>query len=350
MRGYNEELSVLKQRGLFRRLTTIEKRRSSRIVIDGKEMILLSSNDYLGLSDHPELIKAAIKAAKEYGIGTGASRLLSGNLSLHNELENRIAQFKETEASLVFSTGYMANIGIISTIMKEKDLIIGDRLNHASIVDGCKLSRAKFYIYKHKDIDDLQRIVSTKRGQYDQLFIITDSVFSMDGDIAPLPQLLDIAKDNSGMIMIDDAHATGVLGKNGKGISEHFNLKDEAIIQMGTFGKALGTFGAYITGDKEFISYLINSCKPFIYTTSLPPHIIAATITAIDIVEKDTELKEKLWKNREYFCQGVRSLGYDTFESETPIVPIMIGDSDKALKVARGLFENGIYAPAIRPP
>ncbi len=349
MLTFIEELKGLKQKGLFRAMRRIDSAQGPRVLIEGREVILLSSNNYLGLADHPKVKEAAIKAIEKYGFGTGASRLISGNMALHEELEERLAKFKGVEASLIFNSGYTANIGVIPAIAGNGDFICSDELNHASIIDGARLSRAVIRVYPHKDINTLEYLLKRDTGNGRKL-IITDTVFSMDGDIAPLKEIYELARRYDAILMVDEAHATGVLGEKGRGAIEHFGLENNDIIQMGTLSKALGTFGAYIAGSKELINYLINKARSFIYTTSLPPSVSAAAIESINIIEEDGSLIKRLWDNRKMFLEGLHSLGLNTLGAETPIIPVFIGDGPKALKIAQLLFDQGVYAPAIRPP
>jgi 8-amino-7-oxononanoate synthase len=346
---FKQELSQLEKQHLLRRLMVIESYDGPRITVSGRSLLLMCSNDYLGLSGHPALREAAAKAMKRYGFGSGASRLISGTSALHVELESRIAAFKGTESALLFNSGYAANTGIIPAIAGEGDVILSDSLNHASIIDGCRLSRANIVVYPHKDVDRLESALKKNRNAKRTL-IVTDGVFSMDGDIAPLPELLLLAEKYGAILMVDDAHATGVVGKTGRGTAEHFGLAGRVHIQMGTLGKALGSFGAYAAGNRELIEYLINSARSFIYSTSLPPAVCAASLAAFDVVEREPELRETLWKNRDRFVHGLAALGVVPGSSETPIVPVMLGESEKALKAADKLFEYGLYATAVRPP
>lgn len=345
---FEKELLDIKNKGLYRRLRMVESEQSSKVVIDGREVILLSSNNYLGLANHPKIKEAAKKAIDKYGAGSGAARLISGNCILYKELEEKIAEFKNTEAALVFGSGYLANIGILSTVVKEGDLILSDELNHASIIDGCRLSRAEKVIYRHKDTRHIEEILSKNKTK--KILIVTEGVFSMDGDIAPLPEIIDIAKRYNAMVMVDDAHGTGVLGKKGRGTAEHFGIEKGIDIHMGTLGKALGAYGAYAAGDKGLIEFLINKARGFIFTTALPPSVLASAIMAIEILKKEPHLIKRLWENRDYFVSGLKALGFDTMGCETPIIPILIGSAEKALKISEGLFEQGVYVPAIRPP
>jgi len=355
MRDYAEELRELEKKGLLRKLSFVESSRGSHIKINGKEFVNFSSNDYLNLSGHPVVVKAAITALKKYGFGSGSSRLLSGSWLSHKKLEERIAAFKKTEAALVFNTGYSANIGIIPAIAGSGDMILSDELNHASIVDGSRLSRAHVKIYRHRDMNHLEKLLKTfsisGSSKNRQCLIVTDTVFSMDGDIAPLKDIVNLAEKYDALLMIDDAHGTGVLGKSGRGGLEHFGIKVENIIQMGTLSKAFGCFGAFAAGSERLINLLINRARSFIYSTSLPPAAAEACIKAIDIVEYESDdLRRRLWENRQALYSGIRDMGYDTLGSETPIIPVLAGDLNKALKIGERLYENNIFAPAIRPP
>jgi len=354
MKGFDKEIEGLKRKKLLRKLIYLGSSRGSKISINGEDYINFSSNDYLGLSRHPEIIKSAIAALKKYGLGSGASRLLSGSYIPHKRLEERIAEFKKTETALVFNTGYAANTGIIPAIASEGWTILSDEFNHASIIDGCRLSKAQVKIYKHRDVNHLRELL---KGSPNNKLIVTDTVFSMDGDIAPLSDIVFLLRNVSPtkkyntMLMIDDAHGTGVLGRGGRGGLEHFGLEGEDIIQMGTLSKALGSFGAFVAGSRGLMEYLTNRARSFIYSTSLPPAVAEAGRKAIDIVDSNSNnLRKRLWKNRERLYNGLKDLGYDTMGSETPIIPILIGDVKKTLALSSYLYENKIFAPAIRPP
>lgn len=344
-----DELEILKDSHLFRTLKRVDSDQSSRITIDGKECISLCSNNYLGLANHQALKEASIAAIRDYGNSAAASRLISGNMEIHEILEGITADFKGTETALVFNTGYMANVGTLQALTNERDAIFSDELNHASIIDGCKLSKAKIFVYCHREAGHLRSLLSAASG-YRRRIVITDSVFSMDGDIAPLPDIADVAKEYDAAIIIDDAHATGVLGKNGYGSLEHFGLNDKDIIQMGTYSKALGSFGAYIACPEIVRKYLINKARAFIYTTALPPSVIAASIAAIKIIQEDNELSNRLWENARLFRAGLRDVGFNTLNSETPIIPIRIGNIKDTLLFSEKLIEEGIYAAPVRPP
>ena len=344
-----EELERLKENSLLR---VIKDRgaavRPGRILIDGIEYINFSSNDYLGFAFNASIIENAKNAMDRYGFSAGASRLLCGGTKLHNELEKIVADFKGTEADLVFNSGYTANISAIPAIAGEGDVIFSDELNHASIIDGCRLSRAKKVIYRHKDAGHLLELIKKENGK--KKIVITDTVFSMDGDIAPLKEIYSICCQYNAILYIDDAHGTGVLG-SGKGALAHFRIKpDSRIIQMGTFSKALGSYGAFLAADRNFIQWLINTARGFIYSTALPACIIAASIEALKILQKRPDIVERLWQNRERLISGINGLGFETFDSETPIIPLKTGDIKTTIKIADILKQNRIYAPAIRPP
>ncbi len=346
---FEQELSRLKKDHLLRQLVVVNSVAGPYTEIKGRKTLLLCSNDYLGLASHPALREAASRAIERYGFGSGASRLVSGTSPLHAELEERIARFKGTEAALLFNSGYAANTGIIPAIAGEDDVILSDSLNHASIIDGCRLSKAQVLVYRHSDAGHAESLLK-KSANARRKLIVTDGVFSMDGDLAPLPELASLAEQYGALLMVDDAHATGVLGKTGRGSIEHFGLDSRVHIQMGTLGKALGSFGAYAAGSRDLIDYLINRSRSFVFSTALPPAVCAASIAAIDIVQREQELRDRLWKNRERFVKGVRSSGINIGATESPIIPVMIGPSSRALKISEKLLEYGIYATAIRPP
>jgi len=346
---FEHELASLKDQDLLRQLVNVHDYDGSHVRVNGRELLLMCSNDYLGLSAHPALREAAVKAMERYGFGSGASRLISGTSALHVELERRIAAFKGTESALLFNSGYAANTGIIPAIAGEGDVILSDRLNHASIIDGCRLSKAKLVVYPHKDVEHLENALK-KNKNAKRTLIVTDGVFSMDGDIAPLPELLFLSVKYDAILMVDDAHATGVLGGNGRGTAEHFGLDGRVHIQMGTLGKAFGSFGAYAAGDRDVIEYLVNRARSFIYSTALPPAVCAASLAAISLVEGKPELRKTLWDNRERFVHGLDAMGVSTGISKTPIVAVIMGESANALRTSGKLFDHGIYATAVRPP
>jgi 8-amino-7-oxononanoate synthase len=343
-----EKLKILKENRLFREIKDRASPQGSKIKLGGREYVNFSSNDYLGLANHPYIINEVKKALDEYGSGSGASRLLSGGSILHKELEDKTAQFKETESALVFNSGYAANSGIIPAITDKDDMIFSDELNHASIIDGCRLSKAKTVIYRHKDLSHLEDLIRKEDAK--NKIVITDTVFSMDGDIAPLAGIYDICKKNNAILYIDDAHGTGVLG-NGRGTLSHFNIKPEPwVIQMGTFSKALGSFGAFVTGNRKVIEWIQNTARSFIFSTALPSCVIAASIAALELIKNDSELIKKLWENRDRAASDIKDSGYDIMGSETPIIPLKTGNVEDTLRISRHLYEKGLFAPAIRPP
>ena len=349
------EIEELKRSGLYRELKKIVGPIDAEVSIHGSKVILLSSNNYLGLATHPKLKEAASLALQAYGTGACASRLIAGNMEIHEDLEKRVAQFKGCQSALLFSTGYMANIGVITSLAGKNDLILSDELNHASIIDGCKLSGARIEVYPHKDVGRIREILkqedrSDEKNRFQKRVIITDGVFSMDGDIAPLPEIMEVANHYSAILIVDDAHATGVLGKDGKGTAAYFGIEGENLIHMGTFSKALSTLGGYIAGQKTIIEYLRNKARSFIFSTALPPSVCASSIAAIDIIEDEPWIRKRLWNNVTRFKRGLESLGYNTLGSQTQIIPVLIGDTDLTMEFARAIFERGIYAPGIRPP
>ncbi len=346
---FESELAQLEQSHLLRKPVVIDYREGTRVTINGKSVLLMCSNDYLGISGHPSLREAANAAMVRHGFGSGAARLVSGTSPIHEELESRIARFKGTEAAMLFNSGYAANAGIIPAIAGERDVVLSDSLNHASIVDGCRLSRARVSVFRHRDMNHLEELLHQTRSAGRRL-IVTDGVFSMDGDIAPLKDMAALAERYDALLMVDDAHATGVLGKCGRGTAEHFGIEGRVPVQMGTLGKALGSFGAYVAGSRSLIEYLANRARSYVYSTALPPAICAASIAAIGIVENEPALRQKLQMNRKRIIDEFKNIGVDTGNSESPIVPVMIGRSEQALKIAARLFDCGVYATAIRPP
>ncbi len=346
---FEKALTKLEQQHLSRALIPLDSESSTVARRNGRELLLFCTNNYLGLANHPKLKAAAISAIQARGVGAGASRLISGHSDLNDDLEAKVARFKSAESALVFSSGYMTNIGAIGSIAQKEDLILADRLNHASLVVGCRLSGGRFRVYAHKDMTQLRRLLSNRKT-IQNVLIVTDGIFSMDGDIAPLPEILALAEEYDASIYLDDAHATGVLGVHGGGTCDHFKLSSSRIIQMGTFSKACGGFGGFIAGKGALKQYLINKASSFIYTTALPPGVLATALAALELIEAEGSLRKGLWKNRAYFCERAAQLGFDTLASETPIVPLCIGSSEKAVDFSKRLFEDGIYIPPIRPP
>lgn len=344
-----KELSELQDKGLKRVLRDAGGFQGPLLHVEGRELLNLCSNNYLGLASDSRLGHAAVECIKKEGFGSGASRLVCGNMSAHRALEKKLAKFKGSESCIVFSTGYMANVGIISSLFGRDDVIFCDKLNHASILDGIVLSQAKMKRYPHCDMDALEKMLKEEKGGKKRA-IITDSVFSMDGDFAPLDKIVELAQEHQCIVMIDEAHALGVMGKKGKGLAEHFGVEKDIDIQMGTLSKAAGSFGAYCCGSKLLISYLINKARSFIYTTGMPASTAAASMRAIEIIERDEETRKKLLDNARYMRAQINLIGFDTLRSQTPIIPIMVKDSQKAVEFSNRLFEAGIYVSAIRPP
>jgi len=349
MNYISDELNAIKKSGLYRELNIVEGAQGTHLEIKGKTYLSFCSNNYLGLANNPLVIKAVKDAVEKYGWGTGASRLVSGNMRMHEALEDEISRFKGKEASIVFPTGYMANLGTISSLVSKGDLAICDKLNHASIIDGCRLSGADFRVYPHCDMEKLENILK-KSTKYPRKLIVTDTVFSMDGDIAPLPDIVRIAHKYKAMVMVDEAHGTGVFGKKGRGVVEHFKLSKKVDIVMGTLSKAVGSLGGYVSGDTDLINYLRNKARPFMYTTALPPAVCAASIAGIKLIRKDPSLRESLWCNVRFLKEKLESLSLKVIPSESPIIPILIGDAKKAVDVSKFLYKKGILIPAIRPP
>ena len=348
MRRYYKDIEKLIKKENYRTIQDRASKQGPRIIIDNKEFINFSSNDYLGLSNHPYIIEKVKAAIHEFGYGSSASRLLSGATILTTKLEEKISKFKNTESALIFNTGFSANIGVIPAITDSETAIFSDELNHASIIDGCRLSKAERIIFTHKDLSHLEELIKKNNKKYK--IVITDSVFSMDGDIAPLPGIVEICKRYEASLYIDDAHATGVIG-DGRGSLSHFNIQPEPwIIQMGTFSKALGSYGAFIAGADEIIKWVVNNARSFIYSTALPTCIIAANLASLDILLEDSSILNKLWYNRNKLFNKLRELGFNTMASETPIIPIKTGSVKNTIKVSKYLYEHGIYAPPIRPP
>ncbi len=350
---FEQEIQSLQAKGLYRRLREVETAQGPRITLNGREMISLASNNYLGLAAHPRLKEAACDAVNEYGTGSGASRLLSGTSVLHTRLEEEIAGFLGEEAALIFNSGYAANTGILSALCSKEDLILSDVLNHASIADGCRLSRSDVKIYKHLDCDMLEdRLKTSYKNKYKRRWIVTESLFSMDGDLAPLPELAALAERYRAHIYLDEAHATGVLGDKGRGSASLFGVEDRITLRMGTLSKALGSFGAFAAGDRDIIDLLINRSRPLIYSTALPPPVLAASRAALELVQtaEGDHLRDRLFSNIRRLARGLKGIGFEGISGETPILPVILGPVQKALEAAQALYEGGVFAPAIRPP
>ena len=341
------EISSLKEKGRYRSLRRVSGPQDAEIVIDGARRLNFSSNNYLGLANHPAVVAAFVDTAGRYGVGSGASRLICGHMDVHAELEDAVARLKGTEAALTFSSGYLANLGILSTLCGPGSTVFSDELNHASIVDGCRLARTRVEVYRHGDVSHLDELLRRSRAK--RKVVVTDGVFSMDGDIAPLPDLVK-AKDRHGaMLVVDDAHATGVLPPHGRGTADHFGLRGGVDLQMGTFSKALGTYGAYIGTTRAVVEYFINKCRPFIYNTGLPPAIAGATLAALDLLSGEPERIESLWRNQEAFREEMAARGRRV-TSPTAIVPVLVGGDEETMAVSRSLFDRGVFVHGIRPP
>jgi len=345
-----EQLDAWRKAGTYQRLRVLESPCEPISTFDGREVINLASNNYLGLADHPKLVEAAIAATSKYGAGSGAVRTISGTMSLHMELEQRIANFKHTEACVVFQSGFAANAGTVSAILTPEDHIISDALNHASIIDGCRLSKAKIHVFPHKDTAAAGKILEDLSGVAGRKLLITDGVFSMDGDIGPLPALVEIAERHGAIMMIDDAHSSGVLGRNGRGTVDHFGLHGRVDVQVGTLSKAIGVLGGYVCGSKDLIEFLYHRARPFLFSTSHPPAVPAACLAAFDILENEPERIETLWSNTRYFKAALQSAGFNTGDSETPITPVIVGEAKTAHAFSAALFENGLFATGIGFP
>ena len=346
----SEQLESWRQAGTYQRLRQLESPCEPVSRFDGREVINLASNNYLGLANHPKLVEAAVAAAKKYGAGSGAVRTISGTMSIHMELEHRIAAFKKVEACVVFQSGFAANAGTVSAILGPEDHIVSDELNHASIIDGCRLSRAKIHVFPHKDAARAEAILAELASASGRKLLITDGVFSMDGDIGPLPALVEAAEKHGAIMMIDDAHSSGVLGRNGRGTVDHFGMHGRVGIQVGTLSKAVGVLGGYVCGSKDLIEFLYHRARPFLFSTSHPPAVAAACLAAFDILEQEPERIERLWDNTRYFKAALHGAGFSTGQSETPITPIMVGEAAAAHQFSRELFEEGVYSTGIGFP
>lgn len=341
------KVQQLKTDGVYRELPVSETPCEAIITLNGKRVINLSSNNYLGFANHPRLKEKAIEAINHYGVGAGAVRTIVGNMDIHEQLDQKIAQFKKEEAALVFQSGFMCNVGVIQAVTDKGDLIISDALNHASIIDGVKLSKADKAIYKHSDMADLERILIEKRHLYNQVLIITDGVFSMDGDIANLPEIVRLAKQYKALTYVDDAHGSGVLGESGRGTVDHFHLHGQVDFIIGTLSKAIGVVGGYVAGSLAMKQYLLHRGRPLLFSTSLMPSAAAAIIEAFTMLEESTSYTDKLWDNSRYLKAKLKEKGFDIGHSETPITPVMIGDESKTMAFSKALLQNGVYVSGI---
>ncbi|MBZ5630855.1 MAG: glycine C-acetyltransferase [Acidobacteriia bacterium] len=351
----SDQLHDLKNKGTYFRLRVLEDEQAPECTFDGKRVVNLASNNYLGLTTHPKLRAAALEATRKYGVGSGAVRTIAGTMKIHMELEEKIARFKNVEASVVFQSGFAANSGTVSAVLGKDDFIISDELNHASIIDGARLSKAKILVFRHKDVAHAEEQLKSVANQPGRKLLITDGVFSMDGDIAPLPALCDLAEKYRAIMMVDDAHASGVLGKNGRGTIDHFGMHGRVDIQVGTLSKAIGALGGYVCGTRDLVEFLYHRGRPFLFSTSHPPSVAATCIAAFEVLEREPERIERLWENTRYFKNELGNLGFDiggrsTPKSETPITPIITGEGRLAMEFSRELFKEGVMATGIAFP
>ena len=344
-----EELNHLQEVGLYTEIRTIESPMDAWVQINGRDLLNFCANNYLGLANHPRLRKAAKEAIDNYGIGPGAVRTIAGTMSLHEALEERLAEFKRAEACITFQSGFTANLGTIPALVGREDVIFSDELNHASIIDGCRLSRAKVIRYNHNDVEDLRAKVK-ENTDYNHRLIVTDGVFSMDGDIAPLDKIAEVAQANNVLLMVDDAHGEGVLGEGGRGIVDHFGLHGQVDVEVGTLSKAFGVVGGMVSGKEVIVQWLRQRGRPFLFSSAMTVPDVAACLEAVDILEESTELVDRLWENASHFSEGMDAMGFDTGQSQTPIVPVMLGEAPLAQEFSRRLFEEGVFAMAIGYP
>lgn len=342
-----KKIEGLKEEGVYRKLPVLEGPNEAEVILNGKKVINLSSNNYLGFANHPRLKKAAIEAVEKYGVGSGAVRTIIGNMDIHEELERILAEFKKEEAVMVYQSGFNCNAGTIQAVTEKGDLIISDELNHASIIDGVKLSKADKAIFKHSDMEDLERVLKEKRDNYENVLIITDGVFSMDGDIAKLPEIVELAEKYNAMTYVDDAHGSGVLGKSGRGTVDHFDLHGRVDFTIGTLSKAIGVIGGYVATSKAAQEWLNHRGRPILFSTSLPPAAVGAIIEAVKILMETEEYTDKLWDNANYFKEKLGKLGFNTGKSETPITPVIIGNEAKSMEFSKKLKEEGVFVSAI---
>jgi glycine C-acetyltransferase len=349
LRYLGDELDTLKTQGLYRHLRIVEDEQRAHTRVDGRSVVNLSSNNYLGLTTHPRLRERALEAVQQFGVGSGSVRSIAGTMAIHMELERRLAEFKHTEAVVVFQSGFTANAGTVSSILTREDVVISDALNHASIIDGCRLSRAAIKVFPHKDVD-AARILLQELPAAQRKLLITDGVFSMDGDLGPLPALCDLAEEFGCIMMVDDAHASGVFGRNGRGTVDHFGMHGRVDVQVGTLSKAMGGLGGYVAGSRDLIDFLYHRARPFLFSTSHPPAVAAACIAAIDVLLEEPELIDRLWENTRFFKAGLEAHGFDTGISESPITPVIVGDGTLAMQLSDGLFQEGVFAQGIAFP
>src|SRR5712692_334772 len=344
------QLNELKNKGTYFKLRVLEDEQEPVCTFDGKKVINLASNNYLGLTTHPKLREAALEATRKYGVGSGAVRTIAGTMKIHMDLEEKIARFKNVEACVVFQSGFTANAGTVSAILGKDDFVISDELNHASIIDGCRLSRAKILVFRHKDVAHAEEQLASVKDQPGRKLLITDGVFSMDGDIGALPGLCDAAEKYGAIMMVDDAHSSGVLGRNGRGTIDHFGVHGRVHIQVGTLSKAIGALGGYVCGSRYLIEFLYHRARPFLFSTSHPPSVAASCLAAFEVLEQDPGLIEQLWENTRFFKKGLAALGFNAGLSETPITPVIVGEAALAHQFSRELFQAGVFAQGIGYP
>jgi glycine C-acetyltransferase len=344
-----QELDSLKQPNLYRHLRILEDEQKAHTTFDHRSVVNLSSNNYLGLTTHPKLREKAIKAVEEFGVGSGSVRTIAGTMEIHMELERRLAEFKKVERVVVFQSGFAANAGTVSAVLTKEDVVISDELNHASIIDGCRLSRATIKVFPHKDVDAARKVIKALPASQRKL-LITDGVFSMDGDLGPLPDLCAVAEETGCIMMVDDAHASGVFGKSGRGTVDHFDMHGRVDIQVGTLSKAIGALGGYVAGNTNLIEFLYHRARPFLFSTSHPPAVAAACIAALDVLMEEPQIIDRLWENTRFFKAGLERLGFNTGMSESPITPVIAGEGSRAMKLSDRLFEEGVFAQGIAFP
>ena len=345
----DDELNALRSQGLYRRLRVLDDEQRANTSVDHHSVVNLSSNNYLGLTTHPTLRERALEATRRFGVGSGSVRTIAGTMEIHMELERKLAEFKRTEAAVVFQSGFTANAGTVSSILGKEDFIVSDELNHASIIDGARLSRATIKVFPHRDVAAARTIVETLPRDRRRL-IITDGVFSMDGDLGPLPALCDLADEFGCVMMVDDAHASGVFGRNGRGTIDHFEMHGRVDVQVGTLSKAIGALGGYVAGSRALVEFLHHRARPFLFSTSHPPSVAASCLAAIEVLETEPALIERLWENTRYFKAGLQGLGFNTGSSESPITPVIVGEAATAMKLSDRLFEEGVFAQGIGFP
>jgi glycine C-acetyltransferase len=345
----SDELNALKEQNLYRRLRILDEEQKAHTTFDRRSVVNLSSNNYLGLTTHPRLRQRALEAIERFGVGSGSVRTIAGTMAIHMELERKLAEFKKVDAVVVFQSGFTANAGTVSAILTKEDVVISDELNHASIIDGCRLSRAAIKVFPHKDVDAARHLIEDLPARQRKL-LITDGVFSMDGDLGPLPDLCALAEETGCIMMVDDAHASGVFGESGRGTIDHFGMHGRVDVQVGTLSKAIGALGGYVAGSGALIEFLYHRARPFLFSTSHPPAVAAACIAAIDVLLEEPDIIERLWENTRFFKAGLTQLGFDTGMSESPITPVIVGDGTTAMRLSDRLFEEGVFAQGIAFP